>query len=406
MIQSKASILLCFLVLVTLVSCDSDDVVEDLRVDSVMPPQAMIGDTITIRGNGFKGLHTTVVGFEGGMLGQVVSAEPTEIDVVVPLGARDGDIQVRTGKTAIVSADFELIPSPPFISDLAPSQGRAGSSFTILGDFLANNYLVSDSIQHIEEVSVLFGGQSLEIDSLNYENIWVKVPQDAADGEVMVQVERDGLSSNQVTFEVGIPAIIDDFNRPTTEWADLETMPNPIGSNWVIGSGEWMIEGPGGDNFISARRVVAGDNLMVNMPSVTSNQNGMSYSLGGDVYIPATTDSALGGIAFHVQSEDDYYAFRIGGGGLLQLIRVIDGNASAVLSTSGFAAQLPGNNTYRLEVSSNTPYTFDLRVLTAEGAVIVEGTVVDDQSTFVGGVAGFYSTYLSYHDNYYFLSEE
>ncbi|MBC72642.1 MAG: hypothetical protein CMH47_10290, partial [Muricauda sp.] len=74
-----------------MVSCDSDDVVEDLRVDSVMPPQAMIGDTITIRGNGFKGLHTTVVGFEGGMLGQVVSAEPTEIDVVVPMGARDGD---------------------------------------------------------------------------------------------------------------------------------------------------------------------------------------------------------------------------------------------------------------------------------------------------------------------------
>lgn len=403
--------LMLFLVLS---SCQEDEIENALEITGLSPVEAHFGDTITIQGQGFKEVQTTVVRFEGNVLGQITEITPIQLSVVVPRGAQEGNIQVRTGKyvSAYSSEIFGIIPSPPFISSISPSQGPPGFAFTITGEYLADNYLfVSDSLKHKENVAVYFDDTILEIDSIHANRIWLKVPENMENGEVEVKVVKDGMTSNIETFKVGNPPIQDDFNRPVTEWATNETSPNPIRSDWMIVNGEWKIEGPGdnetnsGYNYIYGRRLIPGDILMANTSGMTMNGAGKGFTLSADVYIPELTDYILGGLAFNVQDEQNYYAFRLGGAGLIQLLRVVDGTPSAIFSLSAFADQLQGQNTYRMEVVSDEPYVFTLRILSA-GNLVAEGTFTDDRSLFQDGAAALYTSSQAYFDNFLLISRE
>src|SRR5438093_11826416 len=111
-----------------------------LSVTSIIhfsPQIASHGQPITIRGTGFS-----VIGSENRVLfndvpATVLSADPTQVVAVVPVGATSGAITVTTPAGSATSAiAFTVVQElgPPVIADFTPAVGTPGTSVVITGN--------------------------------------------------------------------------------------------------------------------------------------------------------------------------------------------------------------------------------------------------------------------------------
>ena len=119
-------------------------------INSITPPSARAGDTVTINGARFdgraperNGVRFTRAQQAGGgqTVAQVIQATRTVLTVVVPADAATGPVTVQTeGGTATSPSDFVVNSFPaPVITDFNPKRGVVGTQVTLTGTNLKVN---------------------------------------------------------------------------------------------------------------------------------------------------------------------------------------------------------------------------------------------------------------------------
>jgi hypothetical protein len=172
---------------------------EDLII-SAIPPEAKIGDTITINGSNFGySRATSYVGFTNGhSLSNIDSATvypkwtDGEIQVKIPGGLTAGKVKLFINIGGFLSnmVDFTIIESPsPQISDINPSPSKIGDTITISGSNFGN----SQGLSFVSFNNVKAAASDYQ--SWSDTQIKVKVPLGATSGKVSVIV--NGIKSNE-----------------------------------------------------------------------------------------------------------------------------------------------------------------------------------------------------------------
>ena len=196
---------------------------------------------------------------------------------------------------------------------------------------------------------------------------------------------------DDVDFSYLVPsatAVSDGFSRADTAAAAADIS---IGTNWLNGASA----GNGYRIFGKKADVVSGASpwLLLNTELDTLNDGtGTNFMLLGTVKLNTTSDSGCAGLVFNYQDANNYYAFRYGGGGLVQVLRVIGGSVSTLVSTGG-AFSHTANRPYELMVSSADPYAFEISIRdTVDDIVVYSNNAVSDSlGSFKDGSGGFYA---------------
>lgn len=87
---------------------------DELAINSINPTSGMVGDAVTITGNGFStSAEENAVTFTDGVTAEVTSASATELEVTVPDGAETGPITVEVdGESVTTSGNFVVNTEP------------------------------------------------------------------------------------------------------------------------------------------------------------------------------------------------------------------------------------------------------------------------------------------------------
>ena len=180
--------------------------------------------------------------------------------------------------------------------------------------------------------------------------------------------------------------LIDDFNRADTAYSTNGAL---IGAEWSTsdsgGTGEqWRVH----SNQLECDITDASTQSFLYNTAVVLDTN---FTYSADVKLL----SAYGGIVFHYQDADNYYAARIRGyGGVYQILRVVDGGTHTVINEITAAEdKFVGNQYYTITVTSDNAYNFTLEITkTGESKVLNSVTNATDLGVaFTGGYAGLYS---------------
>ena len=173
-------------------------------INSINPPSARVGDTITIHGGRFdgRGPERNVVRFtrSGGSqtFGSVIQATRTALTVVVPSDAATGPVTVETeGGTATSPNDFVVNQFPaPVITDFNPKRGTPGTQVTLTGTNLKVD---------ANDPSVTFAGSSGRLPALvsnaTATQVRVTVPNGAITGSIEL-THVGGTASTATPFTV------------------------------------------------------------------------------------------------------------------------------------------------------------------------------------------------------------
>ncbi len=163
-----------------------------LRVDRVDPPAAGPGAEVHIYGQGFDPDPAGDIVRLSGVTGQVVSATPDHLVVIVPR-APSGPLEVQAyGQTARLAGVFNAAAQPT-IAALMPEAGTAGTTLEIRGANFGNRRGLVD---------VRLAGRSLAVQSVRDDRIVVVVPPGARSGRVQVTVGARGGATSPRRFEV------------------------------------------------------------------------------------------------------------------------------------------------------------------------------------------------------------
>lgn len=101
-------------------------------ISDIIPTQAKIGDTITIKGNNFDTKEKVKVLFYNDVSAHILSTTPTEIKLIVPSKAATGKIKVEVSVQETISTkEFVITPK---ITSISPYFGISGDQITIQGD--------------------------------------------------------------------------------------------------------------------------------------------------------------------------------------------------------------------------------------------------------------------------------
>jgi len=173
-----------------------------LTLSSFAPLTATYGDTITVKGSGFK-VSALKVNFQGANVITInnshLNDSDTSFTVKVPNDATTGKIKIAAGtQTAVISADvFTLTAPPPNITSISPSSGTYNNTITIDGAHFTGLH------------QVLFNGQALadRNGQTNDTRIKVNVPNWATTGYIQVSTAGGGLSTNSPNKFIVLPSI-------------------------------------------------------------------------------------------------------------------------------------------------------------------------------------------------------
>ncbi|HET9713615.1 MAG TPA: IPT/TIG domain-containing protein, partial [Pyrinomonadaceae bacterium] len=176
-------------------------------INSIDPPSARLGDTVTIYGARFdgRGVERNVVRFTrsqqaggGQSFGSVTQATRTAITVVVPSDAATGPVTVETeGGIATSPNDFVVNAFPgPVITDFNPKRGIVGTHVVLTGTNLKVD---------ANDPSVTFAGGSGRLPALvtaaSATQVTVTVPNGAITGVVEL-THTGGTASTATPFTV------------------------------------------------------------------------------------------------------------------------------------------------------------------------------------------------------------
>jgi hypothetical protein len=126
-----------------------DETPRILRVNDITPGTTMlggrtlntavIGDTLTISGEGFSSVAADNTVSVQGIVAPVLTASATQLEAVVPTGVPFSYVSVVITRRGYQSAEHRIsvraLPSP-VITGIRPTQGRVGSVVTIYGRHL------------------------------------------------------------------------------------------------------------------------------------------------------------------------------------------------------------------------------------------------------------------------------
>ena len=174
--------------------------------------------------------------------------------------------------------------------------------------------------------------------------------------------------------------LTDDFNRADTTYSSDGSL---LGSGWNT-SGDtnhlWRIN----SNEMQADVIGANDPAILYNTDLTLDTN---FTYSADVRL----QGAYGGVVFHYQDKDNYYAARIRSyGGVYQILRVVDGGVHTVINKSD--GNFSGNQFYTFTVTSDNAYNFTLEITKQGESTVLNPTTTgtDAASAFTGGYAGLY----------------
>ena len=191
-------------------------VVPPPSISSLSPAAGPIGSTIVIAGSNF-GSAQGIVTFNG------VSAAPsswsdTSITVPVPVGAITGPILVTVNGAASNSFSFTVLPPPPTITTLSPTQGVAGAEITITG----TNFGTTQADSQVQIGSLL-----LNVKTWSDTAIVATIPAGSTTGDIVVTSATE--QSNGMPFTVVVtPVLTGSFGQTVT----AVTLTSPLALDW------------------------------------------------------------------------------------------------------------------------------------------------------------------------------
>jgi hypothetical protein len=166
------------------------------RVDEVMPNEGVIGDTVSIYGEGFLHHSETDSVLFSNIPAPVVHWSDTHIRAAVPDSASTGQIRLHVNGSQSNSVSF-TVTAPPIINSIDPNHGTYGDQVTITGSGFRDPQ--SGGI-------VIFSGREAPVSSWSDSLILTEFPTGCARGDVNVEV--GGRASNLVPFSVfGISSV-------------------------------------------------------------------------------------------------------------------------------------------------------------------------------------------------------
>ena len=167
-------------------------------ITSIEPDQALRNDRIRIVGRNLAGGSVFVI-FPGEKLVEVPNPTATELNVLVPLDAPfgSGEIRVEVDGQESNRKPFSVIKplNLPELDRIVPDSAEVGEVVRIEGKNLSGNAI---AVLFSSGTSAFALGEVQGQPDAN--NIYVKVPNAAVDGDVYVEV--DGLRSDYVFFDV------------------------------------------------------------------------------------------------------------------------------------------------------------------------------------------------------------
>lgn len=157
-------------------------------LNSLAPPSAAVGGTVTLTGTGF-GSATNQVMF-GGVQGNIASWSTTSIQVTVPSGATSAPVSVVINGFSSNGLPF-TVEGQPNTASVFPNMGTVGSTVTISGSGFGASQSTS---------TVNFNGVNATVTSWSDTEIEATVPAGATTGPVGVTVA--GLRGTAAPFTV------------------------------------------------------------------------------------------------------------------------------------------------------------------------------------------------------------
>lgn len=390
--MKRFSIIFIVLLAVAVGACTEakEDAWRGTKITSISPTKAFVRDTITITGENFKPYNTNTVIFADGRVAYVVKCTPTMLKAIVPdSGVVNGPITVRVSlkEFAKSSQTFTIDKSRPVIISMSPDSGLGGIEVTIKGA----NFAESGNI-------VKFGDKTADIISQDAYEIVVKVPSGLTDGIVDVVVTSNGAQSKPIEFESGI-IFRDNFDRANTDWADSKILPNPIGAAWSIMGGQFCIK----DSYMASQ--MSGTTIFKQKGAELVSGNGHSFKLSADFRSDVAAGTVFSGIMINAQDNMKYYVIRISGEGHVQFLSTASGEGGwAVIFNQGGFEIKGGPTFYHIDILSEEPYVFDVKVTNSSGVIVFDQKVTDENRLYTGGYGGFYTLGdRSQYDNFNLL---
>ena len=176
--------------------------------------------------------------------------------------------------------------------------------------------------------------------------------------------------------------VVDYFFRADTAYSTNGMM---IGADWntsepEVAGEQWRVQ----SNQLECDITGATDPAILYNTAVALDTN-FTYSVDVKLH------GAYGGIVFHYQDKDNYYAARIRSyGGVYQILRVVDGGTHTVINKSD--GTFAGNKYYSFTVTSDNAHNFTLEITEQGESTVLNPTTAatDAGAAFTGGYAGMY----------------
>ncbi len=109
-------------------------------ISSISPTSGAVGAAVAITGTHLDTVTAVLFGATPAVIGTLTA---TQLNTTVPVGASTGTLSVTgPGGTAISTATFTVLPSPPTITSFNPAMGLVGSTVTIAGTHLSGTTAV------------------------------------------------------------------------------------------------------------------------------------------------------------------------------------------------------------------------------------------------------------------------
>jgi hypothetical protein len=160
------------------------------RIDEVVPNEGVIGDTVSIYGEGFLSHPEVDSVFFSDIPAPILYWSDTQIKAEVPVGASTGDIKLHVNGSLSNSVGF-AVTTPPIIESIDPNRGTYGDQVTIIGSGFRDPQ--SGGI-------VKFSGREAPVLSWSDSLIMTEFPKGCFRGDVIVEV--GGRPSNRAPFSV------------------------------------------------------------------------------------------------------------------------------------------------------------------------------------------------------------
>ena len=160
---------------------------QSLSLQSIFPQKAQAGAEVRLEGQGFSSTSAQPIVTINGVEATIISAEESEIVVIVPADAGTGDVVVKLGK--LESKGPELLVME--IKAIKPQSGGAGTKITLTG---------SGFEEDIEGTTIEFNGLKGVVLSASATELVVRAPAEVSTGGLVVKMKEGNI--NGPTFNV------------------------------------------------------------------------------------------------------------------------------------------------------------------------------------------------------------